>query len=76
MLLSEPQGKLHCPSLHRIQKATESLKTFQPSAHPSFDEFQVDTSKEEAMLKDLTFGGGTIKPVWPFSTSQAFETPD
>lgn len=61
MLLREHQGKLCWPSLHRIQKATESLKTFQPSAHPCFDEFQVDTSKEEAMLKDLTFGGGTVK---------------
>lgn len=42
----------------RIQKATESLKTFQPSATPSFDEFVLDTSKEEILLKELSFGGG------------------
>lgn len=42
----------------RVQKATESLKTFQPAANPSFDEFIMDTSKEESLLKDLSFGGG------------------
>lgn len=44
--------------LYRIQKATESLKTFQPLATPSFDEFVLDTSKEEILLKELSFGGG------------------
>lgn len=42
----------------RVQKATESLRTFQPAANPSFDEFVLDTSKEESLLKDLSFGGG------------------
>lgn len=42
----------------RIQKATESLKTFQASATPSFEEFVLDTSKEEILLKELSFGGG------------------
>ncbi|XP_051980909.1 E3 ubiquitin-protein ligase TRIM36-like [Xyrauchen texanus] len=42
----------------RIQKATESLKTFQPAANTSFDEFVLDTSKEEFLLKELSFNGG------------------
>ncbi|KTF85410.1 hypothetical protein cypCar_00027259 [Cyprinus carpio] len=42
----------------RIQKATESLKTFQPAATPSFEEFVLDTSKEEILLKELSFSGG------------------
>ncbi|XP_048099422.1 E3 ubiquitin-protein ligase TRIM36 isoform X5 [Alosa alosa] len=56
----------------RIQKATESLKTFQASAHPSFDEFQVDTSKEEAMLKDLTFGGVPDPPMIDLTRSRVY----
>lgn len=48
----------HCLLGFRVQKATESLKTFQPAANPSFDEFILDTSKEESLLKDLSFGGG------------------
>lgn len=43
----------------RIQKATESLRTFQPSADPCFDEFVLDTSREETLLKEMCFGGGT-----------------
>lgn len=42
----------------RIQKATDSLKTFHPSADPCFDEFVLDTSKEETLLKEMCFGGG------------------
>lgn len=44
--------------VNRIQKATESLKTFQPAATPSFEEFVLDTSKEEILLKELSFSGG------------------
>lgn len=43
----------------RIQKATESLRTFHPSADPCFDEFVLDTSREETLLKEMCFGGGT-----------------
>uniref|UniRef100_A0A096M0H5 Tripartite motif containing 36 n=1 Tax=Poecilia formosa TaxID=48698 RepID=A0A096M0H5_POEFO len=46
----------------RIQKATESLKTFHPSADPCFDEFVLDTSKEETLLKEMCFGGGFPDP--------------
>ncbi|XP_063051739.1 E3 ubiquitin-protein ligase TRIM36 isoform X2 [Engraulis encrasicolus] len=56
----------------RIQKATESLKTFQPSANPCFDEFLVDTSKEEAMLKELTFGGVPDPPMIDLTRSRIY----
>lgn len=46
------------PLRSRIQKATESLKTFHPAADPTFDDFVLDVSKEEALLKELSFGGG------------------
>eukprot|EP00062_Callorhinchus_milii_P012380 gi/632959356/ref/XP_007895574.1/ PREDICTED: E3 ubiquitin-protein ligase TRIM36 isoform X1 [Callorhinchus milii] len=39
----------------RIRTATESLKTFQPAAEPSFTEFTLDTSREEELLKHLSF---------------------
>ncbi|XP_063820216.1 E3 ubiquitin-protein ligase TRIM36 isoform X1 [Pseudophryne corroboree] len=39
----------------RIQKATESLKTFQPAADSNFEEYFVDVSKEESLLTDLSF---------------------
>uniref|UniRef100_A0A8C2EXR1 Tripartite motif containing 36 n=1 Tax=Cyprinus carpio TaxID=7962 RepID=A0A8C2EXR1_CYPCA len=51
----------------RIQKATESLKTFQPAATPSFEEFVLDTSKEEILLKELSFSGVPEPPVIDFS---------
>uniref|UniRef100_H3AKH0 Tripartite motif containing 36 n=1 Tax=Latimeria chalumnae TaxID=7897 RepID=H3AKH0_LATCH len=48
----------------RVQKATESLKTFCPAAHPSFQEFVLDVSKEEDLLCDLSFTkAGTGVPV-------------
>ncbi|XP_075035728.1 E3 ubiquitin-protein ligase TRIM36 isoform X2 [Mixophyes fleayi] len=39
----------------RIQKATESLKIFQPAAGSNFEEYFVDVSKEESVLTDLSF---------------------
>ncbi|XP_047678962.1 E3 ubiquitin-protein ligase TRIM36 isoform X1 [Tachysurus fulvidraco] len=56
----------------RIQKATESLKTFQPAANPSFDEFVLDTSKEESLLKDLSFGGVPDPPMIDLSQSRVY----
>ncbi|KAI1900235.1 hypothetical protein AGOR_G00047910 [Albula goreensis] len=47
----------------RIQKATESLKTFHPAADPGFDEFALDVSKEEVMLKEMCFGGVPDPPI-------------
>uniref|UniRef100_A0A8C2WLM1 Tripartite motif containing 36 n=1 Tax=Cyclopterus lumpus TaxID=8103 RepID=A0A8C2WLM1_CYCLU len=44
----------------RIQKATESLRTFHPASDPCFDEFLLDTSREETLLKEMCFGGGTL----------------
>ncbi|KAG7248751.1 hypothetical protein CRUP_038344, partial [Coryphaenoides rupestris] len=41
----------------RIQKATESLRTFHPASDPCFDEFVLDTSREEMLLKELCFSG-------------------
>ncbi|XP_041042528.1 E3 ubiquitin-protein ligase TRIM36 isoform X2 [Carcharodon carcharias] len=39
----------------RIRMATESLKTFQPAAEPSFTGFTLDVSREEELLKELSF---------------------
>uniref|UniRef100_A0A8C2Y7N4 Tripartite motif containing 36 n=1 Tax=Coturnix japonica TaxID=93934 RepID=A0A8C2Y7N4_COTJA len=39
----------------RIQKATESLKSFRPAAESSFEDFVVDTAKQEVILDDLAF---------------------
>uniref|UniRef100_A0A669PMN0 Tripartite motif containing 36 n=1 Tax=Phasianus colchicus TaxID=9054 RepID=A0A669PMN0_PHACC len=39
----------------RIQKATESLKSFRPAAESSFEDFVVDTTKQEVILDDLSF---------------------
>ncbi|KAJ8262730.1 hypothetical protein COCON_G00151870 [Conger conger] len=47
----------------RIQRATESLKTFHPAADPTFEDFVLDVSKEEALLKELSFGGVPDPPV-------------
>lgn len=51
----------HILYVFRIQKATESLKTFHPAADPSFDEFVLETSREETLLKEMCFGGGTSR---------------
>ncbi|XP_037391853.1 E3 ubiquitin-protein ligase TRIM36 isoform X3 [Pygocentrus nattereri] len=56
----------------RVQKATESLKTFQPAASPSFDEFFLDTSKEESLLKELSFGGVPDPPMIDLSQSRVY----
>ncbi|XP_036382934.1 E3 ubiquitin-protein ligase TRIM36 isoform X2 [Megalops cyprinoides] len=47
----------------RIQKATESLRTFHPAAVPTFDEFTLDVSREETLLKELSFGGVPDPPI-------------
>ncbi|XP_019372522.1 PREDICTED: E3 ubiquitin-protein ligase TRIM36 [Gavialis gangeticus] len=39
----------------RIQKATESLKSFRPAAQASFEDFVLDTTKQEETLGDLSF---------------------
>uniref|UniRef100_A0A8C3UX05 Tripartite motif containing 36 n=1 Tax=Catharus ustulatus TaxID=91951 RepID=A0A8C3UX05_CATUS len=39
----------------RIQKATESLKSFRPAAETTFEDFVVDTAKQEDILGDLSF---------------------
>ncbi|KAM3938965.1 E3 ubiquitin-protein ligase TRIM36 isoform 1-T1 [Leptodactylus fuscus] len=39
----------------RIQKASDSLKTFRPAADASFEDYFVDVSKEENLLNDLSF---------------------
>uniref|UniRef100_A0A672MRX1 RING-type E3 ubiquitin transferase n=1 Tax=Sinocyclocheilus grahami TaxID=75366 RepID=A0A672MRX1_SINGR len=56
----------------RIQKATESLKTFQPAATPSFEEFVLDTSKEELLLKELSFSGVPAPPVIDLSRCRVY----
>jgi len=37
-----------------------SLRTFHPASDPCFDEFLLDTSREETLLKEMCFGGGTL----------------
>ncbi|NXK95511.1 TRI36 ligase, partial [Formicarius rufipectus] len=39
----------------RIQKATESLKSFRPAAETTFEDFVVDITKQEDILGDLSF---------------------
>ncbi|XP_059360368.1 E3 ubiquitin-protein ligase TRIM36-like isoform X1 [Carassius carassius] len=56
----------------RIQKATESLKTFQSAAAPSFEEFVLDTSKEELLLKQLSFSGVPEPPVIDLSRCRVY----
>ncbi|KAJ8285273.1 hypothetical protein GJAV_G00024920 [Gymnothorax javanicus] len=47
----------------RIQRATETLRTFHPAADPTFEDFVLDVSKEEALLKELAFGGAPNPPI-------------
>ncbi|XP_051924578.1 E3 ubiquitin-protein ligase TRIM36 isoform X5 [Hippocampus zosterae] len=56
----------------RIQKATESLRTFHPSADPCFDDFVLDTSREETLLKELCFGGVPDAPMIDLSKSRVY----
>uniref|UniRef100_A0A8C1TAN0 Tripartite motif containing 36 n=1 Tax=Cyprinus carpio TaxID=7962 RepID=A0A8C1TAN0_CYPCA len=56
----------------RIQKATDSLKTFQTAAAPSFEEFVLDTSKEELLLKELSFSGVPEPPVIDLSRCRVY----
>ncbi|XP_066471277.1 E3 ubiquitin-protein ligase TRIM36 [Tiliqua scincoides] len=39
----------------RIQKATESLKSFRPAAQASFEDFVIDIAKQQEALGDLSF---------------------
>ncbi|XP_048360185.1 E3 ubiquitin-protein ligase TRIM36 isoform X5 [Sphaerodactylus townsendi] len=39
----------------RIQKATESLKSFRPAAQASFEDFVVDVTRQQEALTDLSF---------------------
>ncbi|XP_045081569.1 E3 ubiquitin-protein ligase TRIM36-like isoform X3 [Coregonus clupeaformis] len=56
----------------RIAKSTESLRTFHPAANPSFDEFVLDTSREETLLKELCFGGVPEPPIIDLSRSRVY----
>ncbi|XP_075955707.1 E3 ubiquitin-protein ligase TRIM36 isoform X3 [Anarhichas minor] len=54
----------------RIQRATESLRTFHPASDPCFDEFVLDTSREETLLKEMCFGGDP--PLIDLSNSRVY----
>ncbi|XP_074493828.1 E3 ubiquitin-protein ligase TRIM36 isoform X3 [Sebastes fasciatus] len=56
----------------RIQRATESLRTFHPASDPCFDEFVLDTSKEETLLKEMCFGGVPDPPLIDLSNSRVY----
>uniref|UniRef100_A0A8C6WJS7 Tripartite motif containing 36 n=1 Tax=Neogobius melanostomus TaxID=47308 RepID=A0A8C6WJS7_9GOBI len=56
----------------RIQKATESLRTFHPAADPCFDEFVLETSREETLLKEMCFGGVPDPPLIDLSSSRVY----
>ncbi|TNN55924.1 E3 ubiquitin-protein ligase TRIM36 [Liparis tanakae] len=56
----------------RIQKATESLRTFHPASDPCFDEFLLDTSREETLLKEMCFGGVPDPPLIDLSNSRVY----
>ncbi|KAG8456295.1 hypothetical protein GDO86_002182 [Hymenochirus boettgeri] len=46
----------------RIQKASESLKTFRPAAQSGFEEYIIDVEKEEDMLNDIAFSKSLAMP--------------
>uniref|UniRef100_A0A8C9XZX3 Tripartite motif containing 36 n=1 Tax=Sander lucioperca TaxID=283035 RepID=A0A8C9XZX3_SANLU len=56
----------------RIQKATESLRTFHPASDPCFDEFVLNTSREETLLKEMCFGGVPDPPLIDLSNSRVY----
>ncbi|XP_034152482.1 E3 ubiquitin-protein ligase TRIM36 isoform X3 [Esox lucius] len=56
----------------RITRSTESLRTFHPAADSSFDEFALDTSREETLLKELCFGGVPEPPIIDLSRSRVY----
>ncbi|XP_075955705.1 E3 ubiquitin-protein ligase TRIM36 isoform X1 [Anarhichas minor] len=56
----------------RIQRATESLRTFHPASDPCFDEFVLDTSREETLLKEMCFGGVPDPPLIDLSNSRVY----
>jgi len=43
-----------CLCAFRIQKATESLKSFRPAAESTFEDFVVDIAKQEEILGDFS----------------------
>uniref|UniRef100_A0A6I8P0H9 Tripartite motif containing 36 n=1 Tax=Ornithorhynchus anatinus TaxID=9258 RepID=A0A6I8P0H9_ORNAN len=45
----------------RIQNATESLKNFKPAAQASFDDYVVDSSKQQELLEEMTFVSNGIE---------------
>ncbi|XP_014798050.1 PREDICTED: E3 ubiquitin-protein ligase TRIM36 isoform X1 [Calidris pugnax] len=47
----------------RIQKATESLKSFRPAAETTFEDFVVDIAKQEEILGDLSFYSNEIPEI-------------
>ncbi|XP_041436370.1 E3 ubiquitin-protein ligase TRIM36 isoform X3 [Xenopus laevis] len=46
----------------RIQKASESLKSFQPAAQPGFEEYFIDMAKEEDLLGEIAFSKALAMP--------------
>uniref|UniRef100_UPI00398EC86E E3 ubiquitin-protein ligase TRIM36 isoform X3 n=1 Tax=Pristiophorus japonicus TaxID=55135 RepID=UPI00398EC86E len=57
----------------RIRMATESLKTFQPAAEPSFTDFTLDVSREEELLKELSFTNVPDAPVIDQKQSRLYD---
>ncbi|XP_048383997.1 E3 ubiquitin-protein ligase TRIM36 isoform X3 [Stegostoma tigrinum] len=56
----------------RIRMATESLKTFQPAAEPTFTDFSLDISREEKLLKELSFTSVPDAPVIDLTQSRLY----
>ncbi|OWK09531.1 TRIM36 [Cervus elaphus hippelaphus] len=50
----------------RIQKATESLKSFRPAAQTSFEDYVVNTSKQTELLGELSFFSSALFAVFSF----------
>ncbi|XP_067839073.1 E3 ubiquitin-protein ligase TRIM36 isoform X2 [Heptranchias perlo] len=57
----------------RIRMATESLKTFQPAAEPSFTDFTLDVSREEELLRELSFTNVPDAPVIDQKQSRLYD---
>ncbi|NXT70168.1 TRI36 ligase, partial [Chaetops frenatus] len=54
-VLKETDPSCFVQTAKQLHKATESLKSFRPAAETTFEDFVVDTAKQEDILTDLSF---------------------
>ncbi|CAJ0957382.1 unnamed protein product [Ranitomeya imitator] len=78
--LEEYQGLLennglvgYAQEVLKIQKALVSLKTFHPAANSTFEDYLVDISKGEGLLKDLSFSKALEVPQINMDESRVYD---